>query len=115
MRRRPSRYLLVRVLAETVVPEETFRLLLTESILKLLGEAGLAEIDPRLFNWNENASTGIVKCTRDSVEKLRASISMISGSPEKPMCAYVRAVSGTSKGLKTKESRHSGQDQATKS
>jgi len=107
--RRPSRYLLVKVLSEVAVPEETFRLLMTESILKLLGDAGLAEIDPRLFNWNEKTSTGIVKCTRDSVGKLRASIFMISGSPGKPICAYVRAVSGTSKGLKTKESCQSDQ------
>lgn len=109
MPRKPSRYLLVRVLAEEAVPEETFRLVITESILNLFGEAGLAETEPRLFNWNEKTSTGIVKCTRDSVEKLRASIAMISGSAGRPMCVYVRAVSGTSKGLKTRDRRQAVQ------
>ena len=105
MPRKPSRYLLTKFVCEQTIPGEAFRILVTESIAHLFGEAGLAQIDPRLFNYNETTSTGILKCARDSVEKLRAALAMISTIAGKPVCIYVSAISGTSKGLKTERNR----------
>lgn len=106
MPRKPSRYLLTKILAEGTIPEEALRLSVTESILSLFGETGLAETEPRLFDYDEKASTGIFKCARESIEKLRAAVAMISTCAGKPVSIYVRAVSGTSKGLKARDSRH---------
>jgi RNase P/RNase MRP subunit POP5 len=106
MPRKHSRYLLTKVVAEETIPEEALRLSVTESILSLFGEVGLAETEPRLFNYDEKDSTGIFKCARDSIEKLRAAVAMISTCAGKPVCVYVSAVSGTSKGLKARGNRY---------
>jgi len=105
MPRKPSRYLLTRVICEQTIPEEVLRISVTESVLNLFGEIGLAQTEPRLFNYDEKTSTGIFKCARDSVEKLRAALAMISTCAGKPVCLYVSATSGTSKGLKTRKSQ----------
>jgi ribonuclease P/MRP protein subunit POP5 len=102
MPRKPSRYILVKVVAEGTVPKEALRLSVMESILRLFGETGLAEAEPRLFDYNERTSTGIFKCTRDSIEKMRAAFAMMSRIAEMSACLYVCTVSGTSKGLKTR-------------
>ena len=102
MPREPSRYLLLKVLSDDKIVEETFRLSIMESILNLFGEAGLVEAKPRLVNYDEKAATAIVRCTRGSVEKLRASIALIYRIGETPTATYVTAVSGTTKGLKPK-------------
>ncbi len=73
MPRKPSRYLLLKVETDDAIPEEAIHLSVTESVLTLFGETGLAEISPRLFDYDEKTLTGIVKCTRGSVDKLRAS------------------------------------------
>jgi len=98
--RKPSRYLLFKVNADELIHEEAIRLSITESIQNLFGETGLAEINPRFFKFDERRLTGIVKCARNSTEKLRAAIALISTCAGKPVCMHIPLVSGTSKGLK---------------
>ena len=102
MGRKPSRYLLVKLLLEGTVPDNLLIQSVTESIMNLFGETGLSETAPRLIGYNEKKSIGILRCSRDSLEKLRAAIAMISKIDEKPVGVYVKAVSGTSKRLKSK-------------
>jgi ribonuclease P/MRP protein subunit POP5 len=102
MPRKPSRYLLLKVETDDAIPEEAIHLSVRESVLTLFGETGLAEISPRLFDYDEKTLTGIVKCTRGSVDKLRAAIALISTCAGKPVSAYVQAASGTSKALQTR-------------
>jgi ribonuclease P/MRP protein subunit POP5 len=100
--RKPSRYLLVKLLAEGTVSDNSLFQSVTESIVNLFGETGLSETAPRLIGYNEKKSIGILRCSRDSLEKLRAAIAMISRIDEEPVGVYVKAVSGTSKRLKSK-------------
>jgi len=100
--RKPSRYLLVKLLVEGTVPDSLLSQSVTESIVNLFGETGLSETAPRLIGYNEKKSIGILRCSRDSLEKMRAAIAMISKIDEKSVGAYVKAVSGTSKRLKSK-------------
>ena len=105
MPRKPSRHLLVKVLSEGTVAEEDMRGSIVESMLSLFGETGLAQANLRLFDYDEKASAGVVRCARDSTEKLRASIALIRSIGQKPVCPYVKAVSGTAKGLRSRRLR----------
>lgn len=102
MGRKPSRYLLVKLLVEGTVPDSSLFQSVTESIVNLFGETGLSETAPRLIGYNEKKSIGILRCSRESLEKMRAAIAMISRIDEKSVGVYVKAVSGTSKRLKSK-------------
>ena len=101
MGRKPSRYLLVKLQTEGTVTDNSLFQSVTESMANLFGETGLSETAPRLIGYNEKKSIGILRCSRDSLEKLRAAIAMISRIDEKPVGVYVKAVSGTSKRLRS--------------
>jgi RNase P/RNase MRP subunit POP5 len=103
MPRKPSRYLLFKINADEAIHGEAVCLSITESIRHLFGETGLAEINPRFLKFDEKKLTGIVKCTRNSTEKLRAAIAFTSTCAGKPVCMYIPVVSGTLKGLKTRQ------------
>jgi ribonuclease P/MRP protein subunit POP5 len=103
--RKKSRYFLVKVISEGLISEDSLRNSIVSSIQDLYGDLGLAEAETHLIEYNEKTSSGIIKCSRNSTNKVRAAIAMISRIREEPSCIYIHAVSGTSKKFKEKKDR----------
>jgi len=100
MNRRGWRYLLVKIVANKVVTKEAFSVSLVASAEHLFGHVGLAELSSRVVSYDQDCSTALVKCSREGVEKLRASLALITEIQNSPAAVFVLRASGTIRGLR---------------
>jgi RNase P/RNase MRP subunit POP5 len=95
-----KRYVLVKIVSKSTLPQERFESALTESVRKCFGEFGLARIGPKVIRFDSARSEGVVACNKESVEDLQAAIGLIADQPEGTVTAITMRVSGTLKGLR---------------
>ena len=100
MDRRGWRYLLVKIVDSKVLTNKVFSIRLTESVEHLFGHVGLAEISPQVVSFDEERSIALVKCSREGVQKLRATLALITEIENSPTAAFVLRVSGTIRSLR---------------
>ena len=100
MNRRAWRYLLVKVVADKALTKKAFSESLANSVEHLFGHIGLTEISPRVVSYDQDCSIALVKCSRESVQKLRATLALITKIEDSPAAAFVLRASGTIRGLR---------------
>ena len=100
MKRRGWRYLLVKIVANRGLTKKAFSESLTSSLEHLFGQIGLAEISPKVVSYDQECSTALVKCSREGVQKLRATLALVTEIENSPAAAFVLRASGTIRGLR---------------
>jgi len=97
------RYFQIKTISEQPITIEQFQTLLQNSVLRLFGEFGLAQISPRVLSLDVDKCEATVRCNRDRAEDLQAALGLISDNFGHPFTALTLHVSGTIKGLKRKQ------------
>jgi len=100
MKRRGWRYLLVKIVANRALTKKAFSESLAASVEHLFGHIGLAEMSPRVISYDQEYSTALVKCSREGVQKLRATLALITEIENSPAAAFVLRASGTIRALR---------------
>jgi len=100
MNRRRRRYLLVKILADKAITDRAFSLRLDAAVEHLYGHVGLAEISPRVVSYNHERSTALVRCSAEGVQKLRATLALITEIENNRTAAFILGVSGTIRSLR---------------
>ncbi len=69
------------------------------SVEQMFGRFGVAEMNLRVIGFGSVSDKVVLRCSLESVEKLRAALAMISYANQQPATAMVIRSSGTIKGL----------------
>lgn len=102
---RPAkRYIVYEVVSDAPVNYGEFVNALWSTSMEFLGELGTSEAGVWFVHnsYNERTQTGIIKCRHDSVEKVRAVLSLISIVSEAKCIIKILGVTGTIKSANTK-------------
>jgi ribonuclease P/MRP protein subunit POP5 len=97
--REKRRYILFEVVSERKFTKEKVEKALYSSLLNLFGEYGFSLVNPKLIDFDEEKQYGAIKCAREEVQKMRASLALVSKIDETPVAIHVKGVSGTLKKL----------------
>jgi RNase P/RNase MRP subunit POP5 len=96
------RYLLFYVEGEHPINEKAIWETVRDSILTLYGAKGFSLIDPNLIEYNAKTRNGIVRCTHETTQFMRASLASIMNVSGSPAAVRVQRTSGTIKALRRK-------------
>lgn len=104
MKKRSWRYLLLKIIADNYLNKKRLNSMINFAIKRVHGERGLMEIDPYIISYNVRSNEAIIRCRNSSVNKLRASLTLMTNFNEHAISIFVLKASGTLKSLK-KESK----------
>lgn len=90
----------MKIIADNYLNKEKLNSVIHFAIKRAHGEQGLMEIDPRIISYNASSNEAVVRCRNSSVNKLRASLTLITNFDERAMSIFVLKTSGTLKSLK---------------
>lgn len=93
--REKSRYLVLELRADEKLSKRDVGRALWNSVLGLLGELGASKLNLWIIDWDEAKNRGVVKVTRDSVDDMRASVSLVSEVGGVGVVPRIALVSGT--------------------
>jgi RNase P/RNase MRP subunit POP5 len=96
------RYLLFKVIIDTMLDEKAVWETIRDSISALYGAKGHSLIDANLIDYNGDTRTGIIRCNHDTERFLRASLASIVCISGKSAAIRVHRSSGTIKALRKK-------------
>ncbi len=102
---RPTkRYIAFEIISEKPVQYGDFANAVWVSMLNFLGELGSSQTMVWFVHnlYDEKTQKGLVKCAHDSVEKVRASLSLIHMIGETRAIIKIMGVTGTIKSARTK-------------
>jgi len=99
-----KRYLVFKIKSEQSVNKRDVTDAVWNAVLKLFGEYGASQINLALIEYDQEKSWGIIRCSRRTVEMVRASIASVTEINEKSVAIHVLGVSGTLKALRRKVS-----------
>ncbi len=102
MRRLKRRYLALHVVGEQPVGKRELTDALWMALLQLYGEYGASQAGLKLIEFASKEGHAIVRCWKEAVEMLRASIASITEIAAEPATIHVLRVSGTLKALRKK-------------
>jgi ribonuclease P/MRP protein subunit POP5 len=102
MRRVKRRYLALQVVGEQPVSKRELMDTLWTALLQLYGEYGASQAGLKLIEFTSRNGYAIIRCWKDAVEMVRASIASITEIEAKPATIHVLRVSGTLKALRKK-------------
>jgi len=91
------RYIAFRVLSKKVVKEDEVVKTIVNSLTHFLGELGASDANSWLMSYDEKKQEGILRCSRDAIKKVVASITLVP-----KLVFLVLGVSGTIKGVRKK-------------
>ena len=99
--RRKKRYVAFRILSECELNYDEIKREIKNSIVKIFGERGYADIHPKFIDnlWDQNKQIGVVRCWHKEVYKLVFAIGATKFSCNST--TKVLKVSGTIKKIKT--------------
>ncbi|OYT54742.1 MAG: ribonuclease P [Candidatus Altiarchaeales archaeon ex4484_2] len=95
--REKSRYLVLEFRTEKRLSRRAVSRALWNSVLGFLGELGASRLNLWLIDWDLERNKGIIKVTRESVDDVRASISLIREVEGVGVVPRIASVSGTLK------------------
>lgn len=98
--RRRHRYLGFKILSSTPIGKREVDEGIRRSIAELFGAYGLSRIEPKVIEYDEERSMGILRCNRPHLPMLRASLASITSIGRDPAALFVLRVSGTLKSLR---------------
>ncbi|MCD6559336.1 ribonuclease P protein component 2 [Palaeococcus sp. (in: euryarchaeotes)] len=96
------RYIAFQVVGERKFTSREIKNALWETSLRVLGELGTAEAKPWFIKFDEKSQTGILRCDRRYVERVRFALALISRINDSHAVVKTLGVSGTIKRLKMK-------------
>ena len=99
--KRRYRYVGFKVLSPTPPGEEEIREGVWRSITDLFGAYGLSKIGPKMIEYDQAQSIGIIRCSHLHLPMLRASLASITSLRGNPTALFILRVSGTLKALRT--------------
>ncbi len=102
MRRVKRRYLALQVVVEQSVGKREITDALWMALLQLYGEYGASQAGLRLIEFASKQGYAIIRCWKEAVEMVRASVASITEIETKPATIHVLRVSGTLKALRKK-------------
>ena len=102
MSRVKRRYLALQVVGEQSVSKNELMDTLWTALLRLYGEYGASQAGLKLIEFTSKRGNAIIRCWKDAVEMVRASIASITEIEAKPATIHVLRVSGTLKALRKK-------------
>ncbi|NOQ55185.1 MAG: hypothetical protein GQ477_00080 [Nanohaloarchaea archaeon] len=99
-----ERYIVFKIISDKNYSLEDTVKTIWSSILQLFGEVGSSEfhiwIPANLYN--ENTNTGIIRCSHDYVQQVRAAIALIRNIDHEPLIFKTLGVTGTMRSAKDK-------------
>lgn len=99
-----TRYLAFQVISEEKILLQDLINTIWHSVLNFVGEVGTSEAELRFFKdaYDENKQMGILRCSHDNVEKVRASLALIQRIGDNKVVFKVLGISGSVKATKMK-------------
>ena len=94
------RYLAISLEGSDVYSEQEVSTALLNAVRELFGDYGVSGLQPRLIEFDEETSRGIVRCSRSHTREMRAVLALITEISNREAAVRVMAVSGTIKSLK---------------
>ncbi|AEH24006.1 ribonuclease P protein component 2 [Pyrococcus yayanosii] len=96
------RYIAFQIIGERPLKRNDVKRLIWEASLRVLGELGTAEAKPWFIDFDEESQTGIVRCDRNHVERIRFALALITEFNGTRLIVRTLGVSGTIRRLKRK-------------
>lgn len=96
------RYLAISLDGDGVYSEQEVSDALYQAVQELFGDYGVSGLQPRLIEYDEETSKGIVRCSRSHTREMRAALALITEISNSDAAVRVTGASGTIKSLKTK-------------
>jgi RNase P/RNase MRP subunit POP5 len=90
----------LKIIADNYLNKEKLNSMIHFAIKRAHGEQGLIEIDPRIISYNASSNKAVIRCRNSSVNKLRASLTLITNFDDRAISIFVLKASGTLKSLK---------------
>jgi ribonuclease P/MRP protein subunit POP5 len=99
-----KRYIAYEIISEQPVQYKEFVSTVWSTALSLLGEMGSSEAKVWFIHnlYDQQTQRGLLKCTHDSVEKIRAVLSLVTVVSESKSVIKILGVTGTIKSAKSK-------------
>jgi ribonuclease P/MRP protein subunit POP5 len=99
-----TRYLAFQVISEEKVLLQDLINTIWHSVLNFVGEAGTSEAELRFIKdaYDENKQMGILRCSHNSVEEVRASLALIQRIGDTRVVFKILGISGSIKATKMK-------------
>jgi len=96
------RYLAISLEGGDACSEQEVSDALHQAVGELFGDYGVSCLQPRLIEFDEGTSKGIVRCSRSHTREMRAVLALITEISNREAAVRVMGASGTIKSLKTK-------------
>ena len=97
--REKRRYIVFEVVSDKKFTKEKVENAMYSSLLTLFGEYGFSLVNPKLIEFDEREQYGVIKFTREEVQKMRSSLAFVSKIDETVAVIHVKGISGTLKKL----------------
>jgi len=99
-----ERYIVFSIISEKHFSLEEAVRTIWSSALQLFGEAGTSRFHIWIPSnlYNENRGIGIIRCSHDHVQDIRAALTLIKKIDDEPVIIRTMGVTGTIKAAKTK-------------
>jgi len=95
------RYLLIKLISNNKIQKQVFLNAFRTTLMQIFGEYGYIQVDPKVIDYDEENLEIILKCKKEKVHIVRASLLFLTEINNNPVMAYVAKASGTLKKLKT--------------
>ncbi len=96
------RYLAISLEGGYAYSEQEVSDALYQAVRELFGDYGVSGLQPRLIEFDEETSKGIVRCSRSHTREMRAVLALITEISNREAAVRVTGASGTIKSLKAK-------------
>lgn len=102
--REKKRYIVFKIFSERKLNYTEFNQVIWKSILDFLGELKASELNLWVIKnlFDEENQKGIIRCSHNSIEEIRAALSLVSYIEDTRVTISIKAVTGTIKSAKTK-------------
>jgi RNase P/RNase MRP subunit POP5 len=89
--------------SDSAVSQRIFWDAVWAAVTRLYGEYGASQTGLKLFDFNEEKKTAIIRVSLITLQQVRASLASITRIGDKEAAVHVTAVSGTIKSLREKK------------
>jgi len=96
------RYLAISLEGGDACSEQEVSDALYQAVGELFGDYGVSCLQPRLIEFDEETSKGLVRCSRSHTREMRAVLALITEISNREAAVRVMGASGTIKSLKAK-------------
>ena len=99
--REKKRYIFFELQCDSALKKSDVNKALWNAFFELFGQLGAAEINPQLIEFDSKKNSGILKCSRNNVEKARTALLFLKKVSGKNVIPKTLKTSGTLKKLRS--------------